>query len=315
MPNLDDRENDVISSEEFEKLEQQEQKKSLLKKIFHKEEKQEEKVREEKKEHVAPIDFKVMQDEFVSLNAKFDKLLINIEKNTGKIEMLNEKIAVLDERFININNEFGELRSEVISKDKLFQKLSIYVDEIKLNLSKNNPEQFNHKLNRFKEKLKKFIKAFNMLNGKILEDKIRINMLSLMVEDLSKLKEVYKLFDVIKKDIIEIREIKKYAKETLNTIDHKFVDLIKNYNKITLLGHSVDSAENRLNGLSQEVDKMRVMLYSVVTKDDIRELINTVNELKQHFGIEKPDEVTLKQEPLKNKKLLSDTQVKSFIKS
>jgi uncharacterized protein YoxC len=284
---VDDRDKDRISSDEFEALEKTENKKSFLKRIFGSEEKKEEDVQNEDdilKEKTSAKSFSQLLDAFYNLNKRFDNILLQIEKNSGKLELMEEAKRTSDEKISNLSNQTGELRSLIVSRERAFEKNDAEFDELKKEFRKFDTDSLNLKfksMNSNLENLNKWIKYYD----KSFNEKVSV--LPRIEEDILELKKFSSQIagiDKLKENIDIVKTTKEYVDDKLKKIESLYGSLQIKLSDVDKFINNFSNISETVKRLEKEMDRISVLSNVYVDKNEVAKIQKDIIKLKDYIN-------------------------------
>ncbi len=285
MAQQDDREKDVLTKEDFNKLEASESKKSIFKRIFGK---KEEKKTEKKKEndYVAPISFNEMINEFYNLNERFDNLLVQVEKQAGRIEMVEESKKAFDEKLVGITTQMGELRSNLVSRERFFDRMESEFTSMKQIVSKAKPEILDIRFKQINNYLHKLYDSLNHFQTKMNERGAYLNELNSQLSELHKVRsEVTSLREEMEK-ISVVKETKKYVDQKAGEIEKLYSNIVDKFSTMEKSIDRVKSLEDSFNNMKKSVDRLKLLPKIVATKKEMDTLYSFIETLKSDVDLD-----------------------------
>ena len=275
-----DRENDVITQEDFDKLEQQENKKSLLKKLFSKDEKKEETKQEEEKPAI--LSTESLSFEFHQISKKLDDLMVTVEMQGGKLDMEKELRSALNERIVDLSSQLGELRSMLISKERFFDKIedefSRFQDMMKLVDPQKTQEEFDKKeleLTKIDAKVEKNSSKMDTLQKEI-------DQFSKQMMKIGNFEDLISTLEKLDSKIKEIMQARDQAEQTLIKIESLYLELNKKSELIDEISSSTKENQTKLNDLERKISKVKNHLENVPKKEDIENIKKHIDVVREN---------------------------------
>ena len=177
----------VITPEEFDKLEKKEGKK---------------KVAEEKKEETPE------QKRNVS---EIDQLVMDVEKINGRLGMMDDMRKATDEGISRLSEEIGELRSSLLQKERSFHKIEDEFSEMKELAEDIRPQKITAELAKKEEDILKLSTKVELLETKSEEQKKVFSGIQDIIKKIKNLNYLLNLSDKIKTQMMDIENNKKYT--------------------------------------------------------------------------------------------------------
>lgn len=286
-----DRDNDTISQEEFQKLEKTEEKKNPLKKMFKGKEKKEE---GSDKPAITPTQLTQEQlvNEFYSLNSKFDNLLVNVEKQSGRIDMEQDARKSFSERLVNLSSQVGELRSVIVSKERFFDRMESEYQKMKDQFSAIKPEKIEA---RFDEVEKRFVKNeanVEKISSQLQQVSTELEGLNNKLAKLGTYENLFQMLEKINSQVKSFEELKNHVEKVGAKVESYFNELNDKISTVDNLDSRIKTNENSCRTLSKENEKLKAKIAKAASNDDMNKVQKDVEVLKK--DIFKKDISTLK---------------------
>lgn len=286
----DDRDKDVLTKDDFQKLEQQEAKKNIFKRVFdglrkksksQKQEQSEEQSQEEKeKQESAPISFNEMINEFYNINQRFDNLLIQVEKQSGRVDMVEESKKAMDDKIANLTTQIGELRSNLVSRERFFEKMENEFEEMKQVMAKARPKEIDRRFKQVDDYLRKLYTKIGQFQQSLNERAVHLNHIQ---EEMQELRKLHSEVQNIKKEASKVDTIV----NTKEYVDQKAAQVERMYGQITQKLQQVDKSVERFGELEKnhtqlqkDLDKLKMLPRMVATKRDVDSLYAFIDTLR-----------------------------------
>jgi hypothetical protein len=277
-----DRDKDVITAEESENLEQKENKRLLN---FKKKNKQEESKKEEEELNTYTVE--QISKEIYHLQKEIDDENVQEGKVEGKVDLINEKIKDISIELENFGEKIGELRSTVLGRERMFNKLEEDFNTVKYVVNTFKPETINVRFSNQEAKIIK-IDAQTEKNNELL----KVNT--------AKLKEYSEIMSSIKSYkhlIAKLNELQKTQKE----IDNSRMEIEKINTKTEAMVENIEESIARINEINTiaqnnqsnirdimiSLSKIEANLESSVKKEDFEKIKSDVLMIKKAFYYKK----------------------------
>ncbi len=305
-----DRDNDQISQEEFQKLEKTEEKKNPLKKMFKGKEKKEE---ASDKPAIMPTQLNQEQlvNEFYSLNSKFDNLLVNVEKQSGRIDMEQDARKSFSERLVNLSSQVGELRSVIVSKERFFDRMESEYQKMKDQFSSIKPEKIEA---RFDEVEKRFVKNeanVEKISSQMQQVSTELEKLNNKLAKLGTYENLFQMLEKINSQVKSFEELKNHVEKVGAKVESYFNELNDKISTVDNLDSRIKTNENSCRTLSKENEKLKAKIAKAASNDDMNKVQKDVEVLKK--DIFKKD-ISMLRSILKPKSDSSSSGEPSFVK-
>ncbi len=260
-----DRDKDIFTPEEFEKLENKENK-SVFGTLFNKNKGKEDDNDKDKEEKIDLLSQREVSKKIKKLQKQVEEDSIFASKLSGKIEMLIQKGDETSERIQAINEKIGELRSTVLGRERVFNKMEEDFNNVKFIVNTFSPKNMEK---RFEDINKEMItkdaiigKVENKLQ--ILEDKLneylntmsRIKSFENVVKELERIKgveeRIKKMSGETDKAASKVEIISQNIRESLKKINESFNTANSNKDTIKELLVSLTKIESKLDFLAKK---------------------------------------------------------------
>jgi chromosome segregation ATPase len=259
-------EENVITPEDFEKLEEKETKKKFLG-FARKEKEEKEKPKEEKS--LEPRE-----------KTPLDALTLKVEKLGGKIESLEEIRHTVDERFSRLSEEIGELRSSILEKDRAFDKVEAGFNRMEEIVEELEPTKLRKELDKKSEG--------------IVKNQAKIEALSLQIKELSKtikgfrdmlgkIKDVKNLVNIsneMTKIFTNVQQERRTINKTAGKIETIFSELSRKVSEFDSYKDKVDFNAETMHDLMKSLDMLEVKLEDVLKKEDMGKIDERIKKME-----------------------------------
>lgn len=266
-PEKSEYEENVITSEEFEKLEEKEEKKKLLGFVRKGKEEKPEKPKEEK-----PVEPKE--------KTPLDALTLKVEKLGGKIESLEEIRHAVDERFSRLSEEIGELRSSILEKDRAFDKVEAGFSRMEEIVEELEPTKLRKELDKRSEGIVKNQAKIEALG-------LQIKELSKTIKDfrdlLGKIKDVKNLVNIsneMSKIFTKVQQERRTINKTAGKIETIFSELSRKVSEFDSYKDKVDFNAETMHDLMKSLDMLEVKLEDVLKKEDMAKIDERIKKME-----------------------------------
>jgi hypothetical protein len=277
----DEREKDVISGSDWKKLEEKEKKKKgFISKVLNKTKKAEKK--EEKVELAkTQLTSEQMLNEFYSLNNKFDQLLIKLEKQSGKIELVEEEKATLAQRFSELASQVGELRSVIVTRERSFDKIESEFDVMKSTVASVNPKNIQDSFVKLEMRFVKIESSIEKLNMKFGDFSKKLSSYDLNMEKIKSFDNLFEVLENIENQVSVITDAKKYVDRKVTKVESIFSELSKNSKLISTHESRIKETEEIVQDNSKKLDGLSIKLKVTALKDDLNKVQSDLSVLKK----------------------------------
>lgn len=275
-----DREADVITSEEFDSLESRENKPSFVKKIFSKSKKNTSDSDKSDKKNRS-LSLESLSFEFEKISKKLDDLMVVIEMQGGKLDMEKELRSALNERIIDLSSQLGELRSTLISKERLFDKFEVdfasfeeVVSTIKPENIQANFDKRDVELTKLDSKIERNVSLLKSLQ----------NQVSLFTSQMTKIGSFEDLFDILKKIDTKVKRViesEGKAQQILSKVESLFVELNSKSKLIDKLNDDSKNFSTLLNQQKKDFSTLQNKISNLVKKEDFDMIKKDIDLMKK----------------------------------
>jgi predicted nucleic acid-binding Zn-ribbon protein len=264
-----ERDENAISPEDFEKLEDREQKKKLF--GFMKRKKDGPLAKPEKEpEKIAET----------GGGGSLDRVVLKMEKIEGKLESLEEVRKVTDERFSRLSEEIGELRSSILEKDRAFDRVEAGSKRVEEIVEELEPARMRRDLEKKSEG--------------ILKNQARIEAISTQIKEMSKsikdlrdimgrIKDIGNLVNVsneMGKMLSKIQEERRTVSKTSGKIEAIFSEMSKKISEFDSYKDKVDFNAETMHDLMKSLDMLEVKLEGVFKKEDMKKMDESISKVE-----------------------------------
>lgn len=263
-----DREEDVFSPEEFEKLENKESD-SLLTRVFKtKKDTDVDEKPEKQEDSVESLSNKELSRSIQQLTTKTDELGVGLSRLEGKFELVGQKTEGFNDRLKETLEKIGELRSTVLGRERMFNKLEDEFSQVKYVVNAFKPENLDKHFDEVLTKIAKFVSYIEKIEHrqKVTDEKIT-RYLEIM-ERIGNYEQLLRKLEELKEEEKRISGLK--------------VDIERMTSKVQIIHENLQDTVRKVNGADSR---------SQSNLDTIRELLvsTTKIETQQDFFVKKKD--------------------------
>ncbi|MFT4244213.1 MAG: hypothetical protein ACMXYB_02015 [Candidatus Woesearchaeota archaeon] len=285
-----------FSPEEMQALEENE--KGFFSKIASKFSKKEDnKSEDDDKDSFEILNQKEISKAISKLQTQTQNQSIEFDKIVGKFEVLNQKESEISEHLQESNEKIGELRSTVLGRERMFNKLEDDFSSVKYVVNTFKPENLDKRFDELNKQLAKLSSGIERNETKTKQIEEKLSKYSVLMEKVKNYESILYQLDKIKateKHVSDMKlTIEKYISKieimSLNISDS--TSMIKSNNQITL-----DNQES-IKDLIKSLSKLEA-------KSDILVKEETFNFLKEDVEVIK--KVLFDSEFKKAKKLVKN---------
>lgn len=275
------REEDVITPEEFSKLEKQEESKmGLVEKVLHRHKKAKEeeaaKPPDEKAEAKLKTAPKTKADALAELGKKVDELTLNLEKLSGRLEAEKASREGINERLSTMQEEIGELRSMILDREKTFNEIEAGFQQMRDKVEDVDPARIRKEFDK-KEKM--------IVDNSASIEKVK-NLAETMAAELkeyraqmAKVKSVDNLLEeskAMEEKLKKIRDAENYIDKTSAKVEKVFLEVKEKLPRISGQEARIDALESLSKDIMSNVNELTVRTGKVITRDDVRDEVEGV---------------------------------------
>jgi len=262
-----DRDENVITPEEFEKIEKEEG----------------EEIPKYEEGKTGGKDTEKMSD--------IERLSFRLDKLESKMDMLNDLRRGSDERVGHLSEEIGEVRAGLLEKERTFNEIESSFKKMKDIFEEMKPEEFR--------------KNIMKLEGEIEKNKGNVEKSEMKIDDLRKKLEEIKKFSENIKNIENLAEMSKKVKDQLSSVEgtKKYIDRIagkiesifSEFNErsaeVKRYVGRLEAVEDNMKDILKSLDILEVKMENVVTKDKNQELEKKIEEQISELKIDTEDKI------------------------
>lgn len=273
------REQDVITPEEFDSLERRENKTSFVKKLFSKS--KDDSSKSEDKKPQKKLSLESLTFEFENTSKKLDDLMVAVEMQGGKLDMEKELRSALNERIIDLSSQLGELRSTLISKERMFDQFEVDFASFQDVVTTINPKSIQENFDKKEIEMTKLDSKIEK-NSSVL--KSLQDQLSQFSSQMTKLGSFEDLFDILKKLDSKVKKVvssKEKSEQILSKVESLFVELNSKTKLIDKLKDSLKELEASFSQQKKDLSVLQNKVSALVKKEDFESLKKDVDIMKK----------------------------------
>lgn len=277
-----DRDSDAISHEEMENLESKEMGfVERIKKKISDSKKSKDEEKDNKEENITTLNNTQLSKKLKKLEKELEDMNINAGKRDGKLEVLSGKSDTINEELENASEKIGELRSTVMGRERLFNKLEDDMNQVKYVMNNFKPELLEKKFNQIEAQMIKIMSSIE-------KDETREERVERQLKTYESVMEQIKDYDSILKKLSDL-------KGTENKIERIKLDIEKMNSKIEVLYHNIEESIGKINiahdtALNNQsaikemlvsIGKIEQNVEMLTKKEEFNQLQNDVHLLKK----------------------------------
>ncbi len=229
-------------------------------------------------------------------DSQVEKLVIEIEKLGGKLELVDSFRPQVNERLNRVSEEIGDLRRMILDREKSQREIELNIDKFKEIMEEVSPEKFAMKIEKLNlevdksfAKIERNEKVFGSVDNEL--KSIRGSF-----EKIKSLENLVELSNKIKEDIDSIEHTKRYNERIAAKIEsifmevnNKTADLTKNLSTIEKVDELTQELVKQQDGLNLKFNE------DVIKKTDLDKFKNQLVQEVKNIGIkELPKEISEK---------------------
>lgn len=262
-PEKKEYEENVITSEEFEKLE----KKEGNKKFFDDMKKGEEKSKPKKEEKV-------------SGDASIGSLTLKIEKLEGKLETVDDMRRANDERFSRVSEEIGELRSSILERDRAFDRVEKGFQTVNEIIEELEPRRLRKELDKKTEEIIKNQARIESLGTQLKESAKGVKELRDLLSKIKDVKNIVNLSNDMGAILTKVEKERRTINKTAGKIEAIFSELSKKISEFDSYKDKVDFNAETMHDLMKSLDMLELKLENVLKKEDMSKVDEKIKKLE-----------------------------------
>ncbi|MFA6088774.1 MAG: hypothetical protein WC755_02840 [Candidatus Woesearchaeota archaeon] len=202
------------------------------------------------------------------------KLRNDVDSLNAQIFANSEMRKVSNERFAAIQETIGEMKNQLIEKDKTISKIQAKAEKAAGLVESVKPEQFMIELKRLDTKilaLKGKIENTESIFNTVLEE------MKGMRQKMSVFKgveDIIKLNDDVKKELRGVQQVEARVTAHSDKVEGIFIEAQKKFNQFKDLDDKIKSVSENVKELSSQVNEDKGKLQTFAGKDNLLELKN-----------------------------------------
>ncbi len=275
------REEDTFKPEEFEKLEKSEQ--GIFSKIIDKfKDKKETKQDDtEKEEPVELLNQRQISKQIAKLNKAIEDENINSAKLGGKIELLNQKNADTNEQIQNLLEKIGELRSTVLGRERMFNKLEEDFSVVKYTVNAFKPDNLDKRFNSVDADVLRIESKLEKLDTQTKLNEEKLKKYSDMMQKIQSFDNVIEKLERIKKTEETIKQLKTQIQRDTSRTEVMIQNISESVSKINKTSETSQSNQNSIKDISVTLSKIESKMEFLVKKEEFENIKNDVQVIKR----------------------------------
>ena len=255
-------EENVITPEEFEEIEKKEKGKKY-------------------KPVPKPVSAAKKQKETEPTN--FETLLLKIEKLEGKLEATENMIKATEEKIAKNTEEIGELRSSILERDRVFNRIESDFRLIKELSEEIKPQKIKKELEKKEEAILKNEAKIEKIETKLSVISKDITRLRQILEKIKNLENLINVSKNINKKISVIEKQKRESDKLASKIETVFSEISEMMAEFNSYKENIDFNDEALHEIVKSVDMLEAKLEKMVKKDDLEKFNEKIKEMKDDY--------------------------------
>ncbi|MFT4303631.1 MAG: hypothetical protein ACMXYG_03635 [Candidatus Woesearchaeota archaeon] len=276
-----DRDKDTFTPEEFEELEKKENKGKLSNIFKNKSNNNDQNKKEGLDNFYINYNSEQISKEIHHLQSEIEQENINEGKLEGKIDIISQKNKDIQEEIDRIQEKVGELRSTVIGRERMFNKLEEDFSTVKYIVNTFKPEIIEKKFSDSEQNSMKVESRLEKIDLQIKNLNNKLNEYSELMKGIKDYENVIRKLEDIKKEEKNIEKIKIDVEKKgskIEIISQNLQDSIKKINQIDLVSNNNKSSINEMMVSLAKIEKQNEFL---VKKEDFEKLKSDIQIIKK----------------------------------
>ena len=276
-----EKEEESFSPEEFEKLENKEGN-SIIGKIFKKkkDDNQDEK-KDDDNDKLEIMNQKEISKELKHLKKTAEQNSIDITKVSGKIDVFKEKNEEVDEQLQNTVEKIGELRSTVLGRERMFNKLEDDFSSVKYTVNNFKPENLDKRFNEVNSQLLKFDSTLDKINARMDKQEDKINHYLKIMESIDSFDNVIKQLKKLQKAEDHISKLERDVEKAASKIEIMLQNTSESVSKINKTHTKSTNNEEAIKDIMNSIAKIEQKTEFFVKKEDFDNVKDDMKVIKK----------------------------------
>ncbi len=285
------KDENVITPEEFQKLEQKEQKKKLFgflrkpKTLDASKLSPDEKAEKDKLDMAIEMLEKEKKGETPPALSGEDKdfLLMKVERIEGNIEGLKEQKALVDEKLSRMSEEIGEVRSSVLEREKLFSRIESEFAKLKQSLEQTRPETVVQTLEKYEQDSEKTKAELESLRFKMTEMEKATKSLRLIMDRIKDLDNLLQVAGDVKNALDNMEKERKDVSRLAAKTETIFSEMTEKMNEFSSYKSKIDFTHDSMHDILKTIDMLEVKMERLAKKDDVKKVSERLDRLEDEI--------------------------------
>ncbi|MFW6013620.1 MAG: hypothetical protein ACOCQG_00440 [Candidatus Nanoarchaeia archaeon] len=273
------RDENVFNPEDFKKIEEREQ--GFFSKLFNKEKKGTEQEKKEEVDDTIVLTQKQLSKKMSKIDKSIENQNIETSKIGSKIDMLNQQKSETDERIQALNEKIGELRSTVLGRERVFNKMEDEFTNVKYTVNTFKPENLEKRFNNVNAELTKISSAIEKIQSKTdMTDKKLANFSEIM-QKIKSYENVINELENMKAVEEKIKKMKLEIEKATSKSEVMIQNLKESVSKINKAYTTSLSNQNAVKDIMKSLTNIEARLEFTVKKEDFDYVKDDVDTIKK----------------------------------
>ncbi len=273
-------EEEAFSPEEFEKLESKENK-SLMGKFFKKKKDDDGDEKKDDDNSFEMLDQKEMSKTINNVKKTAEQNSIDITKVSGKIEVLTEKNEEMGEQIQNTLEKIGELRSTVLGRERMFNKLEDDFNSVKYTVNNFAPENLDKRFNEVNSQMLKHDSALDKIDARMNKQEDKINHYLKIMESISNFDNVIEQLKKLQKAEDHIKKLEGDVEKAASKIEIMLQNTSESVSKINKAHTKATNNEDAIKDIMNTLGKLEQKTEFFVKKEDFDNIKDDMKVIKK----------------------------------
>jgi len=228
------------------------------------------------------------------------KISTELDRIKASIEALQEVRKSFTERFTRISEQIGELRSMILDRDRTIQEIELKAVKASDLVNSIKPEKLLTEVQKQDVKIEA-LKA-NLEGNEAIMDRIMEELREIRnkLKFFSGLKEIVKLSEEVKKELIEIKKVEGTISADSDKVETIYSEMRKKLQDIDTFKSQLQEIKANIDQNMKDVDFLKNKVMGLAEKDELEKLTNKVQRYVEALKeIEKKSSLTKDLEELK----------------
>ena len=227
--------------------------------------------------------FRQIQKEIDSEATKEENLLIKIEKLEGKLETEAEQRSGLSDRILNLSEEMGELRSMILSREKIFNDMDVTFEKMKDMVHEVKPEKIKFNLEKKEEHLLELDARAERFDSLLKEMGNEIKNYRQQMSHIKSFDNLESMYDKIQNNLKKIDESKNFIDVKTSKVEQMFSDFNTHSKDFARAAVKVQSFDEMVKDFMKTMEQQSVTIKESAKASDIEKIKASVEELGKNM--------------------------------